>query len=175
MVKSMMSFLSLPVSFWGYALDTAPYFLNLVTSKTVPLTPIKMWKGRKPSLQHIHIWGCSTHVLKPKVTLEDTPALAQGTLGLKALTPIIPVSSRTPMPRHSWRVIIQLDRAMEAKLESKYSNKVWDLVEAPEEIKPIGCKWVYKRKKGAIKTLDFDQNEDEPCVYKKTWGSMVVF
>ena len=27
----------------------------------------------------------------------------------------------------------------------------------------------------AIKTLDFDQNEDEPCVYKKTHGSMVVF
>ena len=44
--------------------------------------------------------------------------------------------------------VILWQRAMEAKLESKYSNKVWDLVEAPEEIKPIGCKWVYKRKKG---------------------------
>ena len=28
------------------------------------------------------------------------------------------------------------------------SNKVWDLVEAPANIKPIGYKWVYKRKRG---------------------------
>ena len=29
-----------------------------------------------------------------------------------------------------------------------YSNQVWDLVKAPNDIKPIGCKWVYKRKRG---------------------------
>ena len=28
-----------------------------------------------------------------------------------------------------------------------YSNQVWDLVKAPNGIKPISCKWVYKRKK----------------------------
>ena len=27
------------------------------------------------------------------------------------------------------------------------SNRVWDLMEAPERIKPIGSKWVYKRKR----------------------------
>ena len=29
-----------------------------------------------------------------------------------------------------------------------YSNQVWDLVKAPNDIKPVGCKWVYKRKRG---------------------------
>ena len=29
-----------------------------------------------------------------------------------------------------------------------YSNQVWDLVKAPNGIKPVGCKWVYKRKRG---------------------------
>ena len=38
-------------------------------------------------------------------------------------------------------------RAMKAELESMDSNQVWDLVEAPANIKPIGCKWVYKRKR----------------------------
>ena len=27
----------------------------------------------------------------------------------------------------------------------------------------------------AIKTFDFDQNEDKPCMYKKVQGSIVVF
>ena len=37
---------------------------------------------------------------------------------------------------------------MKSKLDSMYSNQVWDLVKAPNSIKPVGCKWVYKRKKG---------------------------
>ena len=39
-------------------------------------------------------------------------------------------------------------KAMKSELDSMYSNQVWDLVKAPNGIKPVGCKWVYKRKKG---------------------------
>ena len=38
--------------------------------------------------------------------------------------------------------------AMKLELESMYSNNVWTLVDLPQGVKPIGCKWVYKRKKG---------------------------
>ena len=62
----MMSYSTLPISFWGYALNTAMYLLNLVPSKSVPKTPIELWNGRKPSMRHLHIWGCSAHVLKGK-------------------------------------------------------------------------------------------------------------
>ena len=37
---------------------------------------------------------------------------------------------------------------MKSKLDSVYSNQVWDLVKVPNDIKPVGCKWVYKRKRG---------------------------
>ncbi|KAL5582278.1 hypothetical protein UlMin_014720 [Ulmus minor] len=40
-------------------------------------------------------------------------------------------------------------KAMNVEMESMGSNKVWELVDLPEGIKPIGCKWVYKRKRGA--------------------------
>ncbi|XP_057965365.1 uncharacterized protein LOC131155923 [Malania oleifera] len=33
-----------------------------------------------------------------------------------------------------------LQKAMKSEMESMYSNQVWDLVEPPEGIKPIGCK-----------------------------------
>ena len=30
-----------------------------------------------------------------------------------------------------------------------YSNSVWTLVDPPEEVRPIGCKWIYIRMRGA--------------------------
>ena len=58
MVRSMISYSTLPVSFWGDALKTAVYILNRVPTKVVPKTPFELWTGRKPSLAHLHIWGC---------------------------------------------------------------------------------------------------------------------
>ncbi|GJZ97390.1 RNA-directed DNA polymerase, eukaryota, reverse transcriptase zinc-binding domain protein [Tanacetum coccineum] len=60
MVRSMISKSSLPKSLWIYALRTAVYLLNRVPSKSVPKTPFELWTGRKPSLKHLHVWGCPT-------------------------------------------------------------------------------------------------------------------
>ena len=30
-----------------------------------------------------------------------------------------------------------------------YSNNVWTLVDKPEGVRPIGCKWLYKKKNGS--------------------------
>ena len=67
-VRSMMSYSDLPKSFWGHALETAAYLLNLVPSKSVPKTPLELWTGDKPSLRHIRIWGCPAHVLNKNAT-----------------------------------------------------------------------------------------------------------
>ncbi|CAN6573251.1 unnamed protein product [Malus baccata var. baccata] len=64
MVRSMMSSADIPISFWGYALHTVAYLLNAVPSKSVPQTPYEIWYGKKPSLKHVKIWGCTTYVKK---------------------------------------------------------------------------------------------------------------
>ena len=33
--------------------------------------------------------------------------------------------------------------AMNQEMESMYSNSVWELVDQPEDVRPIGCKWIY--------------------------------
>ena len=38
--------------------------------------------------------------------------------------------------------------AMKVEMHSMYVNKVWKLVDLPEGIKPVGCKWIYKKKRG---------------------------
>src|SRR3954469_11640900 len=37
-------------------------------------------------------------------------------------------------------------KAMKSEMESMYENQVWDLVIPPEGVKPIECKWIFKRK-----------------------------
>ena len=58
MVRSMISHSSLPESLWGEALKAAVYILNRVPSKAVTKTPYELWTGKKPSIRHLHIWGC---------------------------------------------------------------------------------------------------------------------
>ena len=288
MVRSMLSYSSLPISFWGYAIETAMYLLNLVPSKTVPKTPTELWKGRKPSLSHIRIWGAPAHVLrkdpnklesrtevcmfvgypkgtrgglfyspsdkkvivsthatfleedyisnfkpKSKIILEELDSAQEQTEPPVSwpLIPLIPMhvqrgenvpegeqaqvepveqdpiqvepepeepvqeelvplqaQNNEPQPvelRRSDRVrrkparyvllgesyqVIPIDseddpinykealedvdvqewqKAMDREMESIYSNSVWSLVEAPKGVKPIGCKWIYKRKRGS--------------------------
>ena len=59
-----MSYRSLLSKFWGYALKTTQYILNLVPSKAIPTTPKELWTGCKPSLGHVRIQDSPAHVLK---------------------------------------------------------------------------------------------------------------
>ena len=62
MVRSMMSLTDLPLSFWGYALETAAFTLNRAPSKSVEMTPYELLFGNKPKWLFIKFWGCETYV-----------------------------------------------------------------------------------------------------------------
>jgi hypothetical protein len=58
MVRSMISYSTLPISLWMEALKTVVHILNRVPSKSVPRTPYEIWTSRKPTLNYLHVWGC---------------------------------------------------------------------------------------------------------------------
>ena len=62
MVRSMMSLTDLPLSFWGYALETAAFTLNRAPSKSVETTPYELWFGKKPKMSFLKVWGCDTYI-----------------------------------------------------------------------------------------------------------------
>ena len=62
MVQSMMSLTDLPLSFWGYALETAAFTLNRAPSKSVEMTPYELWFCKNPKLSFLKIRGCKTYV-----------------------------------------------------------------------------------------------------------------
>ena len=52
-VESMMSLTDLPLSFWGYALETAAFTLNRAPSKSVETTLYELWFSRNLSCRFL--------------------------------------------------------------------------------------------------------------------------
>ncbi|KAJ9542941.1 LOW QUALITY PROTEIN: hypothetical protein OSB04_029447 [Centaurea solstitialis] len=65
MVRTMMCHSTLPISFWGHALETAAHILNRVPTKSVEKTPYELWKGKKPNISFLKIWDCEVYVKRP--------------------------------------------------------------------------------------------------------------
>ena len=53
----MMSLTNLPLSFWGYALETTTFTLNREPSKSVETTLYELWFGKKPKRSFLKFWG----------------------------------------------------------------------------------------------------------------------
>ena len=64
MVRSMMSLTNLPLSFWGYALETATFTLNRAPSKSIETTPYELWFSNKPELSFLKVWSCNAYEKK---------------------------------------------------------------------------------------------------------------
>ena len=45
-------------------------------------------------------------------------------------------------------------KAMKVEIDCMDSNKIWELVEPPTNIKSIGPKWVYNRKRGLDRKVE---------------------
>ena len=59
-------------------------------------------------------------------------------------------------------------KVMKSEFNSVYSNQVLDLVKASNGIKHVGCKWVYKRKRGINgKVETFKSKASSERVYTK--------
>src|SRR3989337_4602958 len=249
----MMSLTDLPLSFWGYALETAAFTLNRAPSKSVETTPHELWFGKKPKLSFLKVWGCDAYVKKlqpdklepksekcvflgyPKETIGYTfyhrsegkilvakngtflekeflskevsgrkveldevvvPSLELERSSSQKSVPVMPTpiseeandddhetsDQVTTEPRRSTRTcsapewygnpvleVMLLDsgepsnykeamtgpdsekwlEAMKSKIGSMYVNKVWTLVDLPDERRAIENKWIFKKKTDA--------------------------
>ncbi|KAK8670607.1 hypothetical protein V6N13_037225 [Hibiscus sabdariffa] len=174
MVRSMMSHTDIPTSFWGYALETAAFTLNRVPSKSVQKTPHEMWTGRRPNIgkgRNIELEEVQQQqVIEPEVE-RISQAIEENSTDLETQPLRRSTRERHETERYGFLVtthgdVILVDQdepktyqeavaspdsekwleAMRSEMDSMSDNQVWTLVEPPEGIKPIGCKWVFKKK-----------------------------
>ncbi|KAA0043112.1 gag/pol protein [Cucumis melo var. makuwa] len=144
----------------GYALQTAIDILNNVPSKSVSETPYELWKGRKdrPS-SSTKVVDKTRNIGQTHPSQELRAPRRSGRvvrqpdryLGLSEAQIIIPddgledpLTYKQPMNDVDYD---QWIKAMDLEMESMYSNSVCTLVDQPNNVKPIGCKWIYKRKR----------------------------
>ena len=78
MVRSMISYSSLPISLWMEALKTAIHILNRVPSKSVPKISYELWTRKEPSLNYFCVWGCPAEakVFNPNIEKLDSKTVS---------------------------------------------------------------------------------------------------
>ncbi|KAL0315059.1 UNVERIFIED_CONTAM: hypothetical protein Scaly_2893300 [Sesamum calycinum] len=223
----MMSFTELPLSFWGYALETVARLLNIAPSKTVAQTPYQIWHGKPvsykffgypkeiagyyfydPSKQMVFVSRNAVFLERcfptdtrcDELLLQESSEAPQSNAGTSSAptistnnVPVLRRSAKVPQPPEKngfLGVTIQLDNdpkaygeamsginsgmwleAIKFEMESMSLNQVWRLVDRPKGVRPVGRKWVYKRKIGA--DGGGDNLKGQACgkrIYSTTWG-----
>ena len=61
--RSMLHAARLPLDYWVYAVQTAVYLRNRSASRSLNnLTPYEAWRGEKPDLSHLRVFGCRAYM-----------------------------------------------------------------------------------------------------------------
>jgi histone deacetylase 1/2 len=69
MTRTILHSAHLPMQFWTEAVLTSAYTLNFRISrgdKDLSKTPMEMWNGEKPDINHLHVFGSDAYVHIPK-------------------------------------------------------------------------------------------------------------
>lgn len=63
MAQSFLKEKKLPLTLWGEAIRHSVYILNRLPNRTLTgITPYEAWKGTKPDLGHVRLFGCVAHL-----------------------------------------------------------------------------------------------------------------
>ncbi|KAJ9558418.1 hypothetical protein OSB04_013032 [Centaurea solstitialis] len=163
MVNCMLNQSGLPTNLLGDALLTACHIHNRITSRVIPTSPYELWNRRKPDLDYFRVWGC--------VAYYRTPDPKRSKLGARAIKSIF-IGYAVNMEGNHKKVtrevifVINIDddhktfeeamcsrddslwrEAINDEMDSIMSNGTWVLADLPKGSKPIGSKWIFKRKR----------------------------
>lgn len=59
MTRSLLKHMHMPNSFWGEAVRHATYLINRIATRSLDnKTPYEVYRGRKPNLSHLKVFGC---------------------------------------------------------------------------------------------------------------------
>nr|GEW71489.1 zinc finger, CCHC-type [Tanacetum cinerariifolium] len=150
MVNSMLSYSGLSEGFWGESMLTDCYLLNRVPKKRNKTTPYELW----------------FYVIEPNDSvsinsiIESRDAIFDENCFYSIPRPkdIIPNSDESQRDDHSDDVPSEIfeprKEAIDDEIRSIVENNTWVLSNLPPGCKPLGCKWIFKKKMKVDGTID---------------------
>eukprot|EP00253_Pinus_taeda_P019763 PITA_19763 len=143
--RSMLSGVGLGQEFWAEEVDTACYLVNRSPSLALEdNTPQEVWTGKKPSLSCLRVFGCDAYVHVPKEKQTKLDSKIE-----KCIFYWVTVKEAVDSEDGKlWK------DAMVDEMASLHKNEAWDLVELPAGRRPIGSKWVFKKKTNSKGNLE---------------------
>ncbi|GJU25639.1 retrotransposon protein, putative, ty1-copia subclass [Tanacetum coccineum] len=143
---------------------------NLIPRKEKEETPYELWMGQKPSYQYLRVWGCLAKRQRFDNDLQDErqdqteeeevePRRSKRARNEKSFGPDF-VSFMVENEPTSYREAVtssegqQWREAIKSEIESILQNHTWELVDLPPGCKPLGYKWIFKKKMKADGTVD---------------------
>ncbi|GJQ91822.1 retrovirus-related pol polyprotein from transposon TNT 1-94 [Tanacetum coccineum] len=128
MVTAMLISSGMSQDMWGEAILTATYLLNKIPRKEKEETPYELWMEENLSLSITYECG-----LLARNSTKMNPRLTEAV---------------TSSEGQQWR------EAIKSEIESILQNHTWELVDLPPGCKPLGYKWIFKKKMKADGTVD---------------------
>ncbi|KAL6338842.1 hypothetical protein AAG906_023992 [Vitis piasezkii] len=144
-------------------------FLEMNSYEENEISPYELWKGRKPNIGYFKVWGYASNSkayrlldLESNVIIESREVEFFENL-LSDSNSQVPTSvgeslEETPSKLLSNPLCLGKAKELEKRkccfwkeaindeMDSIMSNQTWELVDLPPCSKPIGCKWVFRRK-----------------------------
>lgn len=74
MTRSMLKHMHMPNYMWGEAIRHATYLINRITTRALQdMNPYEVFRGKKPNITHLHIFGCIGYarIVKPQLRKLD--------------------------------------------------------------------------------------------------------
>nr|AAL31082.1 putative polyprotein [Oryza sativa Japonica Group] len=153
LVNAMLDTAGLPKAWWGEALLTSNHVLNRVPNRNKDKTPYEIWIGRKhhfricahgEQTEHTH-----EHVIDEDVS--EAPRRSKRQRTAKSFGDDFTVYLMDDTPKSISEAYASPDadywkEAVRSEMDSIITNGTWEVTERPCGCKPVGCKWVFKKK-----------------------------
>nr|GEX78789.1 zinc finger, CCHC-type [Tanacetum cinerariifolium] len=157
-VNSMLSYSGLSEGLWGEAMLTACHLLNRVSNKWNKTAPYELWYKKRPNLSFLRVWSCRAVVRLPdskRKTLDEKSidCIFVGNVEHSKAYSFEEDHKTYNKAMQSWDVAFWKE-AINDEISSIMENNTWDLSDLPPGCKPLGCKWIFKRKMKVDGTID---------------------
>ncbi|KAL5552341.1 hypothetical protein UlMin_002517 [Ulmus minor] len=143
------------------AVTIACFLINRCPSTTIGLkTPKERWNGRPSKYDNLKVFGCTAYAhldigkLDPRAK-KAPERYEYSDVAAYTWNTAMEESDFEPLNYHQAMMSddsIRWKTAMEEEMSSLHHNKTWVLVKKPKSQKVVGCKWIFKKKHGLLRT-----------------------